>query len=69
MNQTKRIFTLTFAALAGAGALFAIFHRSSSTFGQTVNATIDELCAVGIRLVELPVVMLLAGAAVLAAAL
>jgi hypothetical protein len=69
MNQTKRIFTLTFAALAGAGILFAFFHRSSSTFGQTINATIDDLGAVGIRLMELPVVMLLAGAAVLAAAL
>jgi exopolysaccharide biosynthesis protein len=69
--MTRRLKILTavsFCAIAGIG-LFLVTRRTTGTAGQTVNAAIDNLLATGNRLLELPLFLLLAGAAILAAAL
>jgi exopolysaccharide biosynthesis protein len=68
MTRRLKIVAITACgAMAGIG-LFMVARRSAgSTTGQILNATIDNLLATGNRLEELPLVLLLAGAAVLAA--
>jgi hypothetical protein len=58
------------AAVLALGAFLGVVYRSGSgTMGQTVNAAIDDLAAAGARLLDLPVIMLLAAAGVLGAGL
>ena len=54
------------AMLAGGGFLL-IPHGTGTTLGQSINAGIDNLAATGIRLLELPLIMLLIPAALLGA--
>jgi hypothetical protein len=65
MRSWKIIAGVSFAAVVGAG-VFVMARGSGGTTGQFFNATIDNLKAVGERILELPMFMLLPGAAVLA---
>jgi hypothetical protein len=69
MTKKTRILLLILGGFVAIGVLFGAFHRSSSTTSQTVNAAIDNLSAAGIRLLELPLILLLAMGAVFSAAI
>src|SRR3954453_12789367 len=73
-RKSKWMLGGSVAAVLLALAGYAVMTRASggaggSTTGQTINAAIDNLAATGVRLMELPVFMLLAGAVVLGAVL
>src|SRR3954467_443635 len=69
----KNTLILTTTAVLAAGAIgwWMLGHRGagSTSTGQKVNAGIDNLLATGVRLLELPTIMLLAFAAILGVAL
>src|SRR4051812_17624354 len=71
MTRKNALILAATAVLAFGSVGWWILHRgtSSTSTGQTVNATIDNLLATGVRLLELPTTMLLAFAAILGAAL
>jgi hypothetical protein len=67
-RRTLFVSVVAAVAVVAGIVLFLATRQSSGHVGQFVNAAIDNLAAVGDRLLELPLFMLLAGAAVLSAA-